>query len=84
MGDFNYGGRYVPKSDMDQLTIDSKLNGLLDKNAETSVKSGHPYDRIYVTKEISLDFTGYVDEYMGGLDKYEVAYIMYRFIYVAL
>ena len=47
MGDFNYGGTYVPQSKRGNLLIDNPpFRGLI--NTGTSVKTAQPYDRIYV------------------------------------
>ena len=73
MGDFNYGGRYIRKTELDKLPIDGQFQRLIHKDAETSVKTRFPYDRIYISKSFpeSLDDYG-VDTYMGGLNRNEV------------
>ena len=52
MGDFNYGGSYVGAM-KDKFKIDTEKNlmRLIGHDVQTAVKSGHPYDRIYVSGE---------------------------------
>ena len=70
MGDFNYGGTYVPQGLRGNLLIDNDpFLGLI--NEGTSVKTSLPYDRIYVAPRNVLGphiiTAAGVDRYSGSL-----------------
>lgn len=72
MGDFNYGGSYVPSSDLDMLNIDnSPFLRYINKTDGTTVKpfdptpGKRPYDRIYVAPQSQHSFITAV-----GIDKF--------------
>ena len=52
MGDFNYGGRYVPSNEQNKLAVDTRpyLHRIINANVGTSVKTNLPYDRVYNQK----------------------------------
>ena len=65
MGDFNYGGTYVPSSQLDNLNIDSPpFVRFINKTDGTTLKPFNPtpqnpkkpYDRIYVVPRNSQTF----------------------------
>ena len=82
MGDFNYGGTYVPSNQLDRLDIDkSPFVRLISKTDGTTVKPfkptrdnpKKPYDRIYAVPESkTTKMKGGVDTFDGGLTPQQV------------
>ena len=82
MGDFNYGGRYVPQNLQNMLTVDRRayLHRVINDNVGTSVRTKLPYDRIYAgltprTQHGSLPAIGNhgVDTFRDSLSEYDVS-----------
>ena len=87
MGDFNYGGTYVPADKLDRLDIDKSLKRLISKTDGTTVKPfnptpqdpSKPYDRIYAAspKGTTIQMEGNVDKFNGGLTPEKVPTCMW-------
>ena len=82
MGDFNYGGRYVPLNQQNKLAVDEHpyLRRIIDANIGTSVKTHLPYDRIYVGLTPKTEHESFpaihnhgVDTFRGTLNQNDVS-----------
>ena len=75
MGDYNYGGSYVPSNQQDNLNIDRPpFVRFINKTDGTTVAGnpGQPYDRIYVVPgTITIERAG-IDKFMDTLTAEEV------------